>query len=63
MEAEGSQPPVPMRGRRVDPQRMQQSIDMGRVDPEAMKEARLMELAAQLGKRNGASQTAVDRTA
>ena len=59
----GSQPPVPMRGRRVDPQRMQQSIDMGRVDPEAMKEARLMELAAQLGKRNGASQTAVDRTA
>jgi len=33
------------------------------MDPEAMSQARLMELAAQLGKRNGASQTAVDQTA
>lgn len=33
------------------------------MDPEAMSQARLMELAAQLGKKNGASQTAVDQTA
>jgi len=59
----GSQPPVPMRGRPVDLQRLQQSIDMGRVDPQAMSQARLMELARQLGKQGGAQQTAVDRTA
>ena len=59
----GSQPPVPMRGSRVDPQRLQQSIDMGRADPQAMSQARLMELARQLGKQGGAQQTAVDRTA
>lgn len=59
----GSQPPAPMRGSRVNPQRMQQSVDLGNMDPEAMSQARLMELAAQLGKKNGASQTAVDQTA
>jgi len=59
----GSQPPVPMRGSRVDPQRLQQSIDMGRADPQAMSQARLMELARQLGKQGGAQQTAVDQTA
>ena len=59
----GSQPPVPMRGLPVDTQRMQQSIDMGRADPQAMSQARLMQLARQLGKQGGAQQTAVDRTA
>ena len=60
----GSQPPVPMRGLPpVDPQRLQQSIDMGRADPDLMNEERLLELARQLGKQNGAQQTAVDRTA
>lgn len=59
----GSQPPVPMRGSRVDPQRLQQSIDMGRADPQAMSQARLMELARQLGKQGGTQQTAVDQTA
>jgi hypothetical protein len=66
----GSQPPAPMRGSRVNPQRVQRSIDLGNMDPNMnpldernMSQARLMELAAQLGKKNGASQTAVDQTA
>ena len=59
----GSQPPVPMRGRPVNPQRLQQSIAMGNIDPQAMKEERLKELARQLGKQNGARQTAVDQNA
>lgn len=33
------------------------------VDPQAMSQARLMELARQLGKQGGAQQTAVDQTA
>tara|TARA_R100001509_G_scaffold64242_2_gene35399 strand:- start:669 stop:1598 length:930 start_codon:yes stop_codon:yes gene_type:complete len=33
------------------------------VDPDSMNEERLLELARQLGKQNGAQQTAVDRTA
>lgn len=69
----GSQPPVPMRGSRVNPQQIQQmrqSIGLAEMDPNMnpldernMSPARLMELAAQLGKKNGASQTAVDQTA
>jgi len=33
------------------------------VDPQAMSQVRLMELARQLGKQGGARQTAVDQTA
>ena len=33
------------------------------MDPQAMSQARLMELARQLGKQGGAQQTAVDQTA
>jgi hypothetical protein len=60
---QGGRFPVPQRSSPVDLERMRQSIDLGNIDPQAMSQARLMELARQLGKQGGAQQTAVDQTA